>query len=68
MPNSQGGQYGPFTYTYSTDLRSSFAQGFGGQENPFGNFDFGDPFDIFESFGGGSPFGARREDLYPGIP
>lgn len=43
------GQGSPFTYTYQ--------QGGG---NPFGNADFGDPFDIFESFfGGGSPFGAR---------
>ena len=67
MPNSQGGQYGPFTYTYSTDGGPSFAQGFGGQENPFGNFDFGDPFDIFESFfgGGGSPFGARQRRSIP---
>ena len=46
---------------------SSFAQGFGGQENPFANFDFGDPFDIFESFfgGGGSPFGARQRRSIP---
>ncbi len=46
-----GGQYGPFTYTYSNNN-----QGFdmGG---------FSDPFEIFEQFfGGGSPFGqqARR--------
>ena len=59
MPNSQDGQYGPFTYTYSTS-------GDGGG-NPFGNFDFGDPFDIFESFfgGGGSPFGARQRRSIP---
>lgn len=53
-----GGQSGPFTYTYTT--------GGNGQENPFGNFDFGDPFDIFESFfGGGNPFGqaARRQQI-----
>ncbi|MBI4098313.1 MAG: J domain-containing protein, partial [Candidatus Levybacteria bacterium] len=47
----QGGQYGPFTYTYTT----------GGNT---GGFDFGgfsDPFEIFEQFfGGGSPFGARQ--------
>ena len=46
----QGGQYGPFTYTYTT----------GG--NPNVDFDFGgfsDPFEIFEQFFGGSPFGAR---------
>jgi DnaJ-class molecular chaperone len=42
-------QNGPFTYTYTS-----------GGENPFGNVDFGDPFDIFESFfGGGSPFGRQ---------
>ena len=40
---SQGGRSGPFTYTYSSS---------GG--NPFGNADFGDPFDIFESFFGSS--------------
>nr|MBI5455659.1 J domain-containing protein [Candidatus Levybacteria bacterium] len=50
-----GGQYGPFTYTYSS----------GGQ----GGFDFGgfsDPFDIFEQFfGGGNPFGrAQRRPTY----
>ncbi len=51
-----GGQSGPFTYTYTTG---------GGGENPFGNFDFGDPFDIFESFfGGGNPFGhAQRQQI-----
>lgn len=47
---SQGGQYGPFTYTYSTNGQGA-------------NYDFGgfsDPFEIFEQFfGGGSPFGAR---------
>src|SRR5690242_20290438 len=53
----QGGQYGPFTYTYSTN---------GGQG---GGFDFGgfsDPFDIFEQFfGGASPFGrAARRPVY----
>jgi DnaJ-class molecular chaperone len=50
---AQGGQYGPFTYTYSN---SSGAQGF-----DFGGFS--DPFDIFEQFfgGAGSPFGSRRQ-------
>ncbi len=38
-----GGRSGPFTYTYTTS----------GGENPFGNFDFGDPFDIFAQFFGG---------------
>lgn len=52
----QGGQYGPFTYTYSS----------GG---PGGGFDFGgfsDPFDIFEQFfGGASPFGrTQRRPTY----
>jgi len=49
-PFSQGGQWGPFTYTYtSTD---------GG--SPFEGFDFNDPFEIFEQFFGGSPFGRTR--------
>lgn len=69
MPFSQGGQsgqYGPFTYTYTSNGGPSFAQGFGGQENPFGNFDFGDPFDIFESFfGGGNPFRQSRQKQIP---
>ncbi len=50
-----GGQGSPFTYTYSA-----------GGQNPFGNADFGDPFDIFESFfGGASPFGqqSRRQQI-----
>ena len=43
----QSGNYGPFTYSYSTG-------GDGGG--------FSDPFDIFEQFfGGGSPFGRQRE-------
>ena len=51
-----GGRGGPFTYTYSTD----------GGESPFGNVDFGDPFDIFESFfGGGNPFGGRARQQIP---
>ncbi|HTK03825.1 MAG TPA: DnaJ C-terminal domain-containing protein [Alphaproteobacteria bacterium] len=52
-PFAGGGS--PFTYTYST-----------GGQNPFGNADFGDPFDIFESFfGGASPFGqqSRRQQI-----
>lgn len=49
------GQGSPFTYTYQA-----------GGQNPFGNADFGDPFDIFESFfGGGSPFGARQGRSIP---
>lgn len=54
---AQGGQahtgrYGPFSYTYYTN---------GGSPNV--DFDFGgfsDPFEIFEQFFGGSPFGARQ--------
>lgn len=47
-----GGQSGPFSYSYSS----------AGGQNPFGNVDFGDPFDIFESFfGGGSPFRQQRQ-------
>jgi len=42
---SQAGRSGPFTYTYTT--------GGGGQGM---EFDFSDPFDIFESFFGGNPF------------
>lgn len=48
-----GGSSGPFTYTYTS-----------GSQNPFG--DFGDPFDIFESFfGGGNPFGGNRRQVKP---
>lgn len=53
----QGGQYGPFTYTYTTN-------------GDAGGFDFGgfsDPFDIFEQFfGGANPFGqrAQRQPVY----
>lgn len=47
-----GGQYGPFTYTYTS----------GGDA---GGFDFGgftDPFEIFEQFfGGGGAYGRRRQ-------
>lgn len=48
----QGGQYGPFTYTYST--------GGNGQGFDFGGFS--DPFEIFEQFfgGGGNPFGRQQ--------
>lgn len=46
------GRYGPFTYTYYTS---------GGGQGPNIEFDFGDPFEIFEQFfGGASPFGARQ--------
>ena len=44
----QGGQYGPFSYTYATN----------GAQGDFGGFS--DPFEIFEQFfGGASPFGSR---------
>lgn len=47
----QGGQYGPFTYTYSNN-GGGFDFNFGG---------YSDPFEIFEQFfGGGSPFGGRQ--------
>ncbi len=53
----QQGQYGPFSYTYYST---------GGQQGQNIDFDFGgfsDPFEIFEQFfGGGNPFGARREN------
>ncbi len=59
-PFGQTGGFGPFTYTYTTR---------GGQQSggsPFSGFDFGDPFEIFETFfGGGSPFGrAQRLPRY----
>ena len=48
---AQGGQQGPFSYSYSTN----------GQGADFGGFS--DPFDIFEQFFGGnsSPFGRRKQ-------
>jgi DnaJ-class molecular chaperone len=49
---AQGGQWGPFTYTYKTS---------GGGGSPFAGFDFGDPFDIFESFFGGGGFARARQ-------
>lgn len=56
-PFTQTGRYGPFTYTYTT------TGGDGG--SPFAGFDFGDPFDIFEQFFGGSPFAARQRRQVP---
>lgn len=51
------GRSGPFTYTYYSG---------GDGQNPFANTDFGDPFDIFESFfGGGNPFGGQRARQVP---
>ena len=51
-PFTGGFRQGPFTYTYS------------GGGNPFEGFaggDFNDPFEIFESFFGGNPFGRRTQ-------
>lgn len=52
---NQTGNYGPFTYTYTTS---------GGADFDFGGFS--DPFEIFEQFfGGASPFGRQaRRPLY----
>jgi DnaJ-class molecular chaperone len=55
-PSTQSGRYGPFTYTYTTT---------GGDGSPFAGFDFSDPFDIFEQFFGGSPFGPRQRRQVP---
>ncbi|MFZ2663770.1 MAG: DnaJ C-terminal domain-containing protein [Patescibacteria group bacterium] len=44
----QGGQYGPFSYTYSSS-----------SGNPFGDSNF-DPFDIFEDFFGFRGYSSRR--------
>ncbi len=53
---AQQGRWGPFTYTYTT------SSGTPSGESPFAGYDFGDPFDIFESFfGGGSPFGRAKQ-------
>lgn len=55
-PFTRTGRYGPFTYTYTT------AGGDGGPSasSEFAGFDFGDPFEIFEQFFGGSPFGRTK--------
>jgi len=52
--NPYGGGSGPFTYSYTTN----------GGQNPFGNTDFGDPFDIFEQFFGGNFRQAPRKPRY----
>ena len=46
---------GPFTYTYSTSS---------GGQNPFGNMDFEDPFEIFEQFFGGGFSRAQQRPRY----
>ena len=49
-PFAGGFRQGPFTYTYTSS-----------GQNPFGNMDFSDPFEIFEQFfGGGFAQTARR--------
>lgn len=50
---AQSGQWGPFTYTYSSKGPGGF-EGFGGDE-------FADPFDIFESVFGFRGFGGERQ-------
>ena len=55
-PQGQTGRAGPFTYTYTSSSGGS----------PFAGFDFGDPFEIFEQFFGGSrsPFSRARKPRY----
>ncbi|MBI3443162.1 DnaJ domain-containing protein [Candidatus Woesebacteria bacterium] len=53
-PFGQTGRWGPFTYTYTRR----------GGSSPFGDFDFGDPFEIFEQFFGGTPFRQARKPRY----
>src|SRR3989344_864691 len=53
---AQQGRWGPFTYSYTTS---------GGDGSPFAGYDFSDPFDIFESFFGGSAFGNRQRKSVP---
>jgi len=49
---AQNGQWGPFTYSYSSAGGSPFGQGQG--------FEDFDPFDVFESFFGSRGFGGAR--------
>ncbi len=59
-PFGGGGQYGPFTYTYTTGRGGPFGGVQGEQGFDFGGFS--DPFEIFEQFfGGASPFGQRAQ-------
>jgi len=54
-PFSGGFRQGPFTWTYNS----------GGGQNPFGDTDFSDPFEIFEQFfGGGFAQQVRRRPRY----
>lgn len=52
-PFAGGFRQGPFTYTYTTS-----------GQNPFGNMDFSDPFEIFEQFFGGGFAGTARRPRY----
>jgi DnaJ-class molecular chaperone len=54
-PFAGGYQSGPFTWSYNSSS---------GGANPFEGMDFGDPFDIFESFFGGGMAGGRRRARY----
>jgi DnaJ-class molecular chaperone len=55
-PFTGGFQSGPFTWSYSNSGQAG---------NPFENVDFGDPFDIFESFfGGGFTRGGKARARY----
>ena len=54
-----GGQ-SPFGGTWRV-----YTSGGGQGGSPFAGFDFGDPFDIFEQFFGGSPFSSRRQRSIP---
>jgi len=58
VSGNQGGSQGPFNYTYSNQS----ASGGGGFEDIFGGFS--DPFDIFESFfGGTTPFRQQARKI-----
>ncbi len=57
---TQSGQYGPFTYTYSSGGPFGNTQGGDGASFDFGGFS--DPFEIFEQFFGGGY--ARRKPRY----
>jgi DnaJ-class molecular chaperone len=57
-----GGQENPFAgfeggWTQQGPFRVRFSYG----GSPFSDFDFSDPFSIFEEFFGGSPFGTRQQ-------
>lgn len=60
-PFAGGARSGPFTWSYSTGTGAAGAQGAQGAQgaNPFADFDFSDPFEIFESFFGGG-FAQRQ--------